>query len=504
MIGGFPSGLPLVLSGPAGSGRTVFAIELAHHALARGEPVSILSTESAPSLLRGAASLDFAFEAALDDDRLAILELHTGAPALLREHGVADLVQALRGEIAGRTLVVIDPISALLCEIADESRLRELVRELVRSLEGHDLVLTLEEERPTHRVLEVVVTELCGAFLRLEREPGGRRTISLERTRTGVSVSERLAFAIGSGGVQIVEDGSPDARPQRVRPAPPRREAVVPPPAAEGRRPLVLVADDDRLLRTILTEWLSSRYEVIAVADGFEALSSLVSRKPDLVILDLVMPRVSGYEFLYSMRRSGFDVPVLVASSHLATQGARLGPLVLGATDFLSKPLSRVELMHKVDTLLRLPRTREPRFGEADAEQLFASFSGSRRLEIGDFAARVERACEFGDKYDVPSSILALVAEHEADLDRWLEVADRELRFEDAILRVDKRLALVLCVATAPQYAPRVAERLAACAEAGEALPKLATEVWLAERCHAAPEALNELAYELLGGSRAQ
>lgn len=503
MIGGFPSGLPLIVAGLAGTGRTVLSLELAHHALARGEPVRFLTTEAAPSLLRQAASLGFELEAAVKAGQLAILELHAGAPSLLRQSGVEPLVEALEAELdGGAALIIIDPLSALLAQIVDEGRLREMVRALARLLEKHELVFTLEEERQSvQRALELVLSELCGAYVRLDRAQSGRRTATLEKTRTGLAASERVEFAIAFGGTHLVEGGVPSPGARRAVQETQSADAASQ-PNPETQRAKVLVVEDDRLQRELIAEWLADRYELTSVEDGFEALTALVSQQPDLVILDLVMPRVTGYELLFSMQRAGFDIPVLVASSHIATMGDRLGPLVLGATDFISKPLSRVELTHKVETLLRLPRRSEARaFGAAEAEALFGSFSHSRLLETDDFAERVARACDFGEKYGMTSSLVVLSAACGEDLDRWIEVTNRELRFEDAMLRVDKCVGVVVLVATAPQYAPRVMERLALLAEDGAPLPPVATEVWLAERSHATPEALGALA-DLMRGVR--
>jgi DNA-binding response OmpR family regulator len=123
--------------------------------------------------------------------------------------------------------------------------------------------------------------------------------------------------------------------------------------------------------RELVCDWLAPRYEVMTAVDGFEALAKIVSHHPDLVILDLIMPRVSGYELLCALRRAHVDVPVLVASSRVQTAGDRLGPLVLGATDFLPKPVSRLELEHKVETLLRLRRDSDRRFDTTETEALF-------------------------------------------------------------------------------------------------------------------------------------
>jgi CheY-like chemotaxis protein/KaiC/GvpD/RAD55 family RecA-like ATPase len=500
MIGGFPTGLPLVVTGLSGTGRTVLSLELAHRALGRGESVRFLTTEAAPSLLRQAASLDFDFEAALDTDELGVLELHASAPTLIRENGMEPLIEALRPELEGATLVIVDPLSALLAQIVDEARLREIVRGLARALGDFDLLLTVEAERQSvQRPLELVLSELCGAYFRLERDTAGRRTLTVEKTRTGLGASDRVEFTIGPGGTHLVGDAEPSPGARRAIDVAVQQAAAAQPAIETGERATILVVDDDRLHREMLGDWLSGKYDVVKVSDGFEALAALVANKPNLVILDLIMPRVTGYELLYSMRRSGFEMPVLVASSRLATMGDRLGPLVLGATDFLSKPLSRVEVLHKVETLLRLPQTRDARFGEAEAQALFGSFSGSRLLELPDFAERVGRACDFGEKYEMTSSLVGLRAARSEDLDRWMEVANRQLRFEDAVVRAEKRVALLLFVATAPQYAQRVIKRLAGLAEDGALLPAVETEVWQAERLHASPDALAELAQTLDG-----
>jgi DNA-binding response OmpR family regulator/KaiC/GvpD/RAD55 family RecA-like ATPase len=533
VLGGFPPGLPLVLAGPSGCGRTVLTLQLAGAALARGERVQIVSSEPAHSLTHQADSLGFDLDAALADESLVLLELDASTPALVRAQGAEPLVEALRAEAPGATLVIIDPFTAITAEIIEEPRLREVSRVFVRALAAENLVLTVETARlAQQRGLERVLSELCGAYLQLDREPSGRRTLTVEKSRSGLGAAERVEFSIGPGGTHMVGDATPKQevtlftrvrRAERTAPRPaPEVElaapvgAIEPPPRRPAHRPrhaaatasagayeverpprdqpVILIVEDSRLQRELLRDWLAPRYDVLTANDGFEALAKVVSHDPDLVILDLIMPRVSGYELLCALRRANMDVPVLVSSSRLATTGDRLGPLVLGATDFISKPLSRVELMHKVETLLRLPRSREARaFGEVETEALFGSFAGSRLLEMDEFAERVARAVDFGEKYGMTSSLVAICAESGEDLDRWIEVANRHLRFEDAMLRLDKRTAIVLFVATAPQYAPRVVERLASLGENGP-LPPVTSEVWLAERDHASPEVLESLA----------
>ena len=520
VLGGFPPGLPLVIAGPSGSGRTVLGLQLACAALARGERVLIVSSEPAQSLTHQADALGFHLDDALADDSLVLLELDAATPALVRAQGADALVAALRAEAPDASLVVVDPFTAITAEIVEEPRLREVSRAFVRALDVEHLVLTVESARlAQQRGLERVLSELCGAYLVLEREPSGRRTLVVEKSRSGIGAAERVEFSIGPGGTHVVGEATPKQevtlftrvrRAQRGAPPPePPAEpdsdlaapvgAIEPPPRPTHRprhahakpvqqpvreRPLILLVDDSRLQRELVRDWLAPRYEVLTANDGFEALAKVVSHDPDLVILDLIMPRVSGYELLCALRRANMDVPVLVTSSRLATAGDRLGPLVLGATDFLQKPVNRIELEHKVQTLLRLGRVRDGdhRFAGPDAEALFGRFAATRVLEPAEFRQRIARAIEFGERHGMPSSLATLHAPDQAQLDAWIETADLDLRFEDAVLRRSKVEALVLLVATGVGDAAKVLERTAdRCAEATGSRPDLDVSIAPAE-----------------------
>lgn len=443
-IGGFPPGRPLVLTAPDARERTALALALVHHALERGEPVRLLTAAAAPALLHQALSLGFDLEPAIEDGRLGLFELNAGAPALLREHGAGALTDALRADLVAPALVVVDPFTALAAHDAEEAELRDLARDFARALCGYDVALTAEPDR-------------------LAAQP------ALARALSGVA-GARFPHA------DVAAD---------------RFASVA---AAPARRAKLLVVEDDRLQREMLREWLAADYDVACAGDGFDAFSMLLAERPDLVVLDLVLPRVTGYELLQSMRRAHFDMPVLVASSRVASAGERLGPLVLGATEFIAKPLVRVELLHKVETLLRLPDgVGASRFGgsQPEAEALFGSFSRSRMLESAEFAERIGRACEFGRKNGLSSCLLGLAAGSAAELDHWIEVANRHLRYEDAILRTDKQVAVMLLVATDPRFGPRVLERLAAAA--GEPMPAIESQCWLARPGHAEAGAIEVL-----------
>lgn len=521
VLGGYPPGLPLVLAGASGCGRTVLTLQLAGAALARGERVQIVSSEPARSLTHQADALGFDLDAALADDSLVLLELDGSTPSLVRAQGVEALVDALRAEAPEASLVIIDPFTAITADIVEEQRLREISRVFVRALGAETLVLTVDTARlAQQRGLERVLSELCGAYLQLDREPTGRRTLRVEKSRSGLGAAESVEFSIGPGGTHLVGEATPKQKVtlfKRVRHAeraapppggdadlaapvgaiepPPRRPPhrprhVAAPMASDAyemerparERPLILLVEDSRLQRELLRDWLVPRYDVLTASDGFEALAKVVSHDPDLVILDLIMPRVTGYELLCALRRADMDVPVLVSSSRLATAGDRLGPLVLGATDFLPKPVNRIELEHKVETLLRLRRVRDQRFDGPDAEALFGRVSATRVLEAPEFRERTERAVSFGERHGLPSTLATVRATDEAALDGWIDTANEDLRFEDAVLRRAKLEVLVLLVATGPADAPKVLERTTTrCADATGKRPELTVEVAPAE-----------------------
>jgi hypothetical protein len=166
-----------------------------------------------------------------------------------------------------------------------------------------------------------------------------------------------------------------------------------------------------------------------------------------VILLDLTLPRVDGLEVLRSLHASGSTIPVLVTSGRLARATDRLRVLFLGATDVLPKPLHPVELRHKVETLLQLPRDPKMRFKVEDPGELLA-IAGKRVLERDPFAERLESALKFGERYGVESAVLAVEAPTAAALEAFVAVADEILRGDDTVGLVSPERALVLLLLT--------------------------------------------------------
>ncbi len=125
-------------------------------------------------------------------------------------------------------------------------------------------------------------------------------------------------------------------------------------PTASLRRPSgnVLVVDDEPMVREVLTTYLErDGYRVTGAADGAAAMEVLERSPPDLVILDLMLPKVDGLSVLAHLRRTA-DVPVIVLTARGEEPDRVLG-LELGADDYVVKPFSPRELMARVRMVLR-------------------------------------------------------------------------------------------------------------------------------------------------------
>ncbi|ATB31597.1 hybrid sensor histidine kinase/response regulator [Melittangium boletus] len=209
-----------------------------------------------------------------------------------------------------------------------------LVRELVllhggvvgvRSTEGQGTCFTVEfplghEHLPEQRV---------------------RHPEAPESTATGAElfVDEALRWSDGARAAMKPEDV----------PAPP----VSPP---QGR---VLLADDNADMRDYVRRVLSVSFEVEAVADGQEALESALSRPFDLILTDVMMPRLGGFGLLRALREAPATrtLPIIMLSARAGEESAVEG-LEAGADDYLIKPFSARELLARVRSNLELARTR--------------------------------------------------------------------------------------------------------------------------------------------------
>ena len=130
---------------------------------------------------------------------------------------------------------------------------------------------------------------------------------------------------------------------------------------ASGTR-TILVVDDEPQIAEIATDYLRmAGFEVITAGDGVRALEAVRGRRPDLVVLDLGLPRMDGIDVARTIRRES-DLPIIMLTARVE-EDDRLHGLEIGADDYITKPFSPRELVARVRAVLR--RT-EKRSGDTD------------------------------------------------------------------------------------------------------------------------------------------
>jgi two-component system, OmpR family, alkaline phosphatase synthesis response regulator PhoP len=118
----------------------------------------------------------------------------------------------------------------------------------------------------------------------------------------------------------------------------------------------ILIADDNQQNRELLEAYLADDgHEILMAADGRQTLDVTLEQKPDLILLDIMMPKLSGYEVCQRLKENPTtrNIPVLMVTA-LRDMGDIEKAVAAGADDFLSKPVHRLELKTRVRSLLRV------------------------------------------------------------------------------------------------------------------------------------------------------
>jgi DNA-binding response OmpR family regulator len=164
----------------------------------------------------------------------------------------------------------------------------------------------------------------------------------------------------------------------------------------------VLIVDDETPVREVLSEYFASRgYDVVAAADGPEALAEFARERPDVVLLDMRMPRMDGMEVLRRLRDADPDVAVIMVTANDDIALAR-ETLTLGAFDYVAKPFDFEHLNQTVATALfhsarspsidvAAPRTSTDVWGRLVAD-VFRVVRGMSAEGRGSTGARLEDA----------------------------------------------------------------------------------------------------------------
>ncbi len=170
------------------------------------------------------------------------------------------------------------------------------------------------------------------------------------------------------------------------------------PREGENRR-TVLVADDDPRLRNILTWTLEQgQYNVVAAEDGLKALDLARDVKPDLLLLDVGMPGMNGFDVCRQLRAESVITPILILTG-FGSEEDKIAGLEAGADDYQTKPFASKELLARVNALLR-------------RAQVYAGDPGPDIFETGDLRVDFDQhlAYKAGRPVDLTPTEFAILA----------------------------------------------------------------------------------------------
>ncbi len=137
---------------------------------------------------------------------------------------------------------------------------------------------------------------------------------------------------------------------------------------------LLIVEDDPALLRGVADNFAARGYHVETASDGERGLEKARRLKLDLAILDVMLPRINGYEICRNLRHEGSSLPVVFMTAKGEESDVLLG-LGLGADDYVRKPFGIRELLARVEAVLRRAEARDPKSGDpGEVEFRFGDF----------------------------------------------------------------------------------------------------------------------------------
>jgi DNA-binding response OmpR family regulator len=147
----------------------------------------------------------------------------------------------------------------------------------------------------------------------------------------------------------------------------------------------VLVVDDDRTVSDVVRRYLErAGYQVTQAGDGAAALAEVARDQPDLVVLDLMLPKIDGLEVCRRLRADPHGVPIVMLTA-LGEEADRVLGLQVGADDYVTKPFSPRELVLRVQSVLR--RQAGPAADDSGGPATLAD--GDLRVDIGRRVARL-------------------------------------------------------------------------------------------------------------------
>jgi PAS domain S-box-containing protein len=153
----------------------------------------------------------------------------------------------------------------------------------------------------------------------------------------------------------------------------------------EQKRGKVLVVDDEVMNIRLLEAYLTHDYDIFSASGGVEALEKVEIHNPDIILLDLMMPDITGYEVCKILKKSEKTrfIPIIMVTA-LSSLEDRIKGINAGADDFLTKPLDRLEIKTRVSSLLRIKNLHDELIAERDQAQNYLDLAGVLLLVLDE------------------------------------------------------------------------------------------------------------------------
>ncbi len=177
---------------------------------------------------------------------------------------------------------------------------------------------------------------------------------------------------------------------------------------------LILVVDDESRIVKLARDYLEQAgFRVISAADGVDGLAAARRDRPDLVVLDLMLPKMDGLDVCRALRRES-NVPIIMLTARIEETDRLIG-LELGADDYITKPFSPRELVARVRTVLRRARGESRQPGLLRAADLEIDLEG-HRLSRGGEPVKLSR---------IEFNLLVILAQHPGQTFTRAQLLDR-------------------------------------------------------------------------------
>jgi two-component system, cell cycle response regulator len=273
----------------------------------------------------------------------------------------------------------------------------------------------VEVARRIGEFLPAVVGELAESNRRLRESAHRRDTLvasASSELRTAAAILDAAANGDSEpreGALRLRELADDLDRAVHVAPTEPRSPAQRP----RGPRARLVIADDEPDAREALSLVLEPEYDVLTAKDGLEAVELARAERPDVVLLDLNMPRLDGFQAQERLRAdpATADIPVIFVSAR-SDDAVKVRSLDLGAVDYLQKPFSERELRARVERTLRLVRSQTALRELAQTDAL----TGLANLRA--FRARLDEEVKRARRYRTPLTCVM------ADMDQLKPIND--------------------------------------------------------------------------------